>query len=58
MTEMTDRIRFMESSKNKGCEIKNITETSHTVIALNGKMETTYFFDNKGKFVDATHKFY
>lgn len=55
---MTDRIRFMENAKANGCEIKDITDTSYVVVATNGKMETTYNFDDNGYFLSTEHKFF
>ena len=53
---MTDRERFIARAIECGATINVDTATMLRITSANGKMTTTYLFDNNGKFKDFSHE--
>ena len=55
---MTDRQRFETTAKANGAAVLVAENEILVVMSVNGKIKTTYLFDNKGNFKDyRTEKF-
>lgn len=49
---MTDRERFYNTAIANNCTINENTDTTLVVTSNNGKIRTSYFFDENGSFKD------
>lgn len=47
---MTDRMRFEANAIKNGAKVLISEETTLQILATNGKLVTTYTFDENGKF--------
>jgi len=57
MLKETDRIRFEKKALENNATVVISEPTILRVIAVNGKLITTYFFNEDGSYKSNTHKF-